>query len=98
MPVERDPEEVESRTLHAYADLAAARVLEIGCGEGRLIERYAPVAAWVVGLDYDPLRLAGAAQVYPPAGQERVRLVRAQAETLPFPDARFDRTILAWSL
>jgi hypothetical protein len=30
MPVERDPENIETRTLHAHADLTGARVLEIG--------------------------------------------------------------------
>ena len=98
MPVERDPENVETRTLHAHADLTGARVLEIGCGEGRLIGRYAGIAGWVVGLDYDPVRLAGAALEYPPAGEHHVRLVRGQAEALPFADALFDRILLGWSL
>ncbi len=98
MPVERDPEEVETRFVQTYADLAGARVLEIGCGEGRLIWRYAATAGAVVGLDFDALRLAGARRDCPPALRDRVRLVRGRAETLPFPAARFDRVLLGWSL
>ncbi len=98
MPVERDPEEVETRLVQTYADLAGTRVLEIGCGEGRLIWRYAATAGVVVGLDFDPLRLAGARRDCPPAIRDRVRLVRGQAETLPFASVSFDRTLLGWSL
>ncbi len=98
MPVERDPEEVESRLVHTEAALAGARVLEIGCGEGRLIWRYAALAEAVVGLDFDPLRLDGARRDCPAALRERVRLVRGRAETLPFAAARFDRVLLGWSL
>lgn len=98
MPVERDPEGVETRILPSYADLAGARVLEIGCGEGRLIWRYAALTNGVVGLDFDPLRLEGAQRDCPPALRDRVRLVRGRAETLPFPAARFDRVLLGWSL
>ena len=96
--MERDPEEVETRLLHEDADLAETRVLEIGCGEGRLIWRYAATAAHVVGLDPDATRLAGAARDCPPALQPRVRLVRGPAEALPLADATFDRVILGWSL
>ena len=98
MPVERDPEEVETRYLHVYADLPGTRVLEIGCGEGRLIWRYAATAGQVVGLDPDALRLAGGVRDCPPALQGQVRLVRGQAEALPFAAARFERVILGWSL
>src|SRR2546430_1620325 len=95
--MERDPEEVETRYLHAYADLPGTRVLEIGCGEGGLIWRYGGTAGWVVGLDPDATRLARALQEGPPAVRGRVRLVRGQAEALPFAAARFDRVILGWS-
>ena len=98
LEMERDPEEVETRTLYEYAELAGTRVLEIGCGEGRLIWRYATTADQVVGLDPDAVRLAGAVRDWPPTLRSRVRLVRGQAEALPFAAARFERVILGWSL
>jgi ubiquinone/menaquinone biosynthesis C-methylase UbiE len=98
MPLERDPEEVETRYLHEYADLPGTRVLEIGCGEGRLMWRYAATAGQIVGLDPDPVRLAGAMRDCQPALQPHVRLVRGQAERMPLADAAFDRVILGWAL
>ena len=98
LEMERDPEEVETRTLYKYAELAGTRVLEIGCGEGRLIWRYAMTVGQVVGLDPDAVRLAGAVRDCPPTLRARMRLVRGQAEALPFAAARFERVILGWSL
>lgn len=96
--MERDPEGVETRLLHAYGRLRGRRVLEIGCGEGRLIWRYAAVTRRVVGVDTDPARLDQGRRDCPPALREQTRLVRASAGALPFPAARFDRVILGWSL
>jgi ubiquinone/menaquinone biosynthesis C-methylase UbiE len=96
--MDRDPEGVETRRLHAYARLRGRRALEIGCGEGRLTWRYAAVTRRVVGVDPDPARLAVAPHDCPPALRDRVGFVRATAGALPFRAARFDRVILAWSL
>jgi ubiquinone/menaquinone biosynthesis C-methylase UbiE len=98
MPLERDPEEVETYYVQDYAELPGTRVLEIGCGEGRLTWRYAATARQVVGLDPDAVRLAGAARDCPPPLRPHVRLVRGQAEALPFAAAQFERVILGWSL
>jgi ubiquinone/menaquinone biosynthesis C-methylase UbiE len=96
--MERDPEEVETRYLQDYADLAGTRVLEIGCGEGRLLWRYAAGTALVVGVDRDPVRLAAGRRECPPALRPRVRLVRGQAEALPFAAGGFERVVLGWAL
>ena len=98
MPLERDPANVERGYLQEYADLAGARVLEIGCGEGRLIWQYAAQAAQVVGMDPDATRLWAARWDCPPALREHVRLVQGQAERLPFPATAFNRVLLGWSL
>ena len=45
-----DPEGNETRVIHELVDFAGQRVLEIGCGDGRLIWRYADSAATVLGL------------------------------------------------
>jgi tRNA G46 methylase TrmB len=36
MTLEKDPEGFEKKSLHKFADFADKRILEIGCGEGRL--------------------------------------------------------------
>lgn len=63
-------------------DLGAARVLDVGCGEGALNTAVAG-GAWVVGLDGSATMLAA---VPPPA-------VRAEATSLPFADAVFDAVV-----
>ena len=36
MTFTKDPEQNETKHLYKFADIAGKRVLEIGCGEGRL--------------------------------------------------------------
>lgn len=48
------------RELVAAARRRGGRVLDVGCGEGLLLERLAPVAQEVVGIDPDPRSAARA--------------------------------------
>ena len=98
MTIERDPEEHEIKHLLDFADFTKARVLEIGCGEGRLTWRYAASAQRVTGIDADPKRLSIASGNCPPALRSRVAFALAKAEHLPFPSETFDLAVLAWSL
>ncbi len=98
MTMQRDPEQVEKRYLHDFVSLAGKRVLEVGCGEGRLTWRYADIAGRVTGIDTDPERLAAAPRDCPPDLRRRVGFALAQAEALPFAGETFDVAILAWSL
>ncbi len=98
MTVQRDPDEIEVKHLREFANFSGARVLEIGCGEGRLTWRYASAAGQVMGIDPDPKRIGVALQDYPMALRSRVTFALAQAETLPFPNGVFDLALLAWSL
>jgi ubiquinone/menaquinone biosynthesis C-methylase UbiE len=98
MSLDRDPEEAEVRALREFADFDGARVLEIGCGEGRLTWRYADAAGWVAAIDPDPKRLSVAVQECAPALRTRVRFALAKSEALPFQRETFDLAVLAWSL
>ena len=98
MTIQRDPEEHELTHLLDFADFARARVLEIGCGEGRLTWRYAASAERVMGIDVDPKRLSVAYGDCPPDLRSRVAFALAKAEHLPFPHETFDLALLAWSL
>lgn len=96
MPMVRDPEETDARYLHDFGSFKAARVLEIGCGDGRLTWRYAAAARAVVAIDPDAKRVATAVQNRP--ASMRVIFLRGTAEALPAPAETFDAAILAWSL
>jgi len=60
MSLQRDAEYNERKFLHKFVDLKDKRVLEVGCGEGRLTWQYANITRWTVGvdLDRDSLRVA----------------------------------------
>jgi len=99
MPVRMDPEERETAALAAMApDLADRRVLEVGCGDGRLTWRYAARAGRVLAIDPDRDWIALAREDLPPALAGRVELRATGVEELDARDASFDAAIMSWSL
>jgi ubiquinone/menaquinone biosynthesis C-methylase UbiE len=99
MTVQVDPEGTERRYLHRYADFlpARTRVLEVGCGDGRLTWLYADQTRLATGVDLhsDDLRVA---MIDRPSNLvEKVGFARADAVHLPFPSNQFDLAIFAWS-
>ncbi|MGH2626626.1 MAG: class I SAM-dependent methyltransferase [Anaerolineales bacterium] len=96
--VRRDPERSEIRTLQRRLPLAGARVLEIGCGDGRLTRRLAGVARAVEALDPDPEGVAQARRLLPARLSGKVRLHVASGERLPFGGGSFPVAITSWSL
>jgi ubiquinone/menaquinone biosynthesis C-methylase UbiE len=98
MPTQRDPEAVETAYLHDMTTMNDARVLEVGCGDGRLTWRYAGTARRAIGIDSNGEHLAVAQRSCPPGLGARVAFVQATALALPFRAGLFDGAILAWSL
>jgi ubiquinone/menaquinone biosynthesis C-methylase UbiE len=99
LTTQKDTEHNESKYLHKFTDLAAhKRVLEIGCGEGRLTWQYAKSTRSTIGIDIDAdaLRVASIDRPYDLTG--KVHFSRAESEHLPFSKETFDIAILAWSL
>lgn len=74
------------------------RVLDLGCGDGRLALGVAPVAARVDGLDPDPEAIAAAKRNARKARVRNVRFAAGAAQRLPYPDGAFDVVILSWTL
>ena len=95
---QKDPENFERKKLLDFADFTDSRVLEIGCGDGRLTWKYASASRATFGLDpnFDELRLARADS--PADLHGRVHFTRASAYHLPLPKETFDIAVLAWSL
>jgi len=98
MSIQKDAEGNEKKYLHTFADFSNKRVLEIGCGEGRLTWKYAPASSLTIGLDTDPDALRVAAIDTPSDLHHKVHFLRAESERLPFAKETFDIAVLAWSL
>ncbi|MEO5887469.1 MAG: class I SAM-dependent methyltransferase [Anaerolineales bacterium] len=98
MTLQKDPEGFERKILHKYAAFTNKRLLEVGCGEGRLTWQYAKAMGSTIGidLDVDALRVASIDRPYDLAG--KVHFSCAESEHLPFSKETFDMAILAWSL
>ncbi len=98
MSLQRDPEGFEQKILHTFVDFKDKRVLEVGCGEGRLTWKYAGASNLTVGFDpdHDALRVARADS--PHDLQQHVHFANASASHIPFSKETFDIAILAWSL
>jgi ubiquinone/menaquinone biosynthesis C-methylase UbiE len=93
----KDPEQNETKHLLQSADFEGRRVLEVGCGEGRLTWRYAAKPATTIAIDPDRDALRVATIDRPSDLEERVHFLNAQAERLPFVKEKFDIALLAWS-
>ena len=97
MTIQKDPERNETKYLHKFADFAGKRVLEVGCGEGRLTWRYAKETRLTVGIDLDQDALRVATIDRPSDLENKVYFSRAMSEQLPFSKETFDIAIFAWS-
>ncbi len=98
MPVFADPEDTETRALHDYADFSDKRVLEIGCGDGRLTWRYADRAAFVVAIDPKAEDIEIALEDCPADLRHKIEFRVARLEELDIPAEKFDLALLSWSL
>lgn len=83
-------EAIEQRVvLDMMGELAGARVLDAGCGDGALVCASASRGADATGVDPDPAMLAAASSRATRAGV-RATFLEGRVERLPFPDASFD--------
>ena len=97
MTLQKDPEGTETIFLKQGTVFTNRRVLEIGCGDGRLTWRYARSAGSVIAFDLDIETLKEAAAARPIDLDNNVSLLQASSINLPFPNATFDIALLAWS-
>ena len=94
----KDPQGAEARALAQLGDFDGKRVLEIGCGDGRLTWLYAEQAAEVLGVDPEEESIREARAALPDQLADRVEFQVADAQALDVPRQRFDIAFLSWSL
>src|SRR5258705_13372939 len=94
-----DPEGHETAALdRVLPTLEARRVLEVGCGDGRVTRRYAARAGDVLAIDPDADAVAAFGRAVPPEWRGRVQVCAGTLETLGHPLPHFDVVLLSWSL
>ena len=98
MALEIDPEQNEVRALSRVAGWRNKRVLEIGCGDGRLSLRLARLGAIVHGIDADSALIRVARKNLPQRFAERIRYHVGEAEHLHYANESFDGVVFAWAL
>ena len=96
MPIQLDPEEHEITALvELLPNLHQSRIVEVGCGDGRLTRRYAARAASVLAFDPDEVSIAEV-RSNPPAGD--VELRTGTVESVDIPEGSADVVLLSWAL
>ena len=93
-----DPDGVELATIRELVDLEGLRVVEIGCGDGRLTFGCAEQATSVFAFDADEELVQMARAATPPVLRDRIRFEVADAAEIDLPPAEFDLALFSWSL
>ena len=100
MRVSIDPEGIEIGVIHDLVDFAGKRVLEVGCGDGRMTWRYADQAASGLALDTNEEKIQQAIVSTPERLQSKVDFLVADITDaeLELPQKGFEVAILSHSL
>jgi 16S rRNA A1518/A1519 N6-dimethyltransferase RsmA/KsgA/DIM1 with predicted DNA glycosylase/AP lyase activity len=94
MAIDEDPEGNEDAAFErAGLSFLDCRVLEIGCGDGRLTSRYAHQAASIIAIDPDTDAVAELARALPGVDARAISI-----DELSLPPSSVDVALFAWSL
>lgn len=92
------PDGMEVRLIERFTTLKNKRVLEVGCGDGRLTFQYAPTAASVLAFDPDRASIEEALDEQAWLKIRNVAFRLGSIERLPARGALFDVALFSWSL
>ena len=98
MPLLVDPDGVELPTIRELVDLRGLRIVEVGCGDGRMTFGCAEEAASVLAFDADEELVEAARRSTPRALRDRIRFEAADAAEIDLPPGEFDLALFSWSL
>lgn len=93
-----DREGAHLAALRRLTDFGSARVVEVGCGDGRLTLGIAERAASVLAFDPDREAVAEARAALPARLLDRVSYRAASATELEIPRSEYDIVVFSWSL
>ena len=93
-----DPEGAHLAALRRVGDLRGRRVLELGCGDGRLTLGIASDAASVLAFDPDREAVERAQQSLPAELARRVAYRVASGKEIELELQSFDLAVFSWSL
>ena len=93
-----DREEAHLAALHRLGNFQGRRVLELGCGDGRLTLGIALDAASVLAFDPDAEAVERARQSLPAELAERVAYRVASGKQIELEPLSFDLVVFSWSL
>ncbi|MDH4102363.1 MAG: class I SAM-dependent methyltransferase [Thermoleophilia bacterium] len=98
MPRVVDAEGVHLAAVLRAADFSRQRVLEVGCGEGRLTWGIAPLAASLLAVDPSPEDVNTARASGPSELRHKVRFQVARADEVEIEPQSVDLVFFSWSL
>jgi len=98
MAIRSDSAGLEKQYLLDMLPAQCKRILEIGCGDGRLTWQYAALADSVVAIDVTPDTLAEALRERPERFCETTSVLEASGVCLPFKSDSFDQALFSLSL
>lgn len=100
MSVVADPEGVSAKILQEFIDFTDKRVLEIGCGRGRITLAIADPCSHVTAIDPLEEDIQFAIEKTPDHLKEKVNFLASGIEDfiLPEDSVRFDIAMFTWSL
>jgi predicted RNA methylase len=93
-----DPEGEHIAALRRLGDFRDQRVLELGCGDGRLTLGIATEAASVLAFDPDAEAVERARSFLPAALDDRVAYRVASGKEIEIEPHSFDLVVFSWSL
>jgi ubiquinone/menaquinone biosynthesis C-methylase UbiE len=93
-----DPEGAHLAALRRLGDFEDRRVLEMGCGDGRLTLGLAAEAAHVEAFDPDVAAIDRARRFLPSDLAQRVSYRVASAKSIELEPVSFDLAVFSWSL
>jgi ubiquinone/menaquinone biosynthesis C-methylase UbiE len=93
-----DPEGAHLAALRRLGEFDGRRILELGCGDGRLTVPIAAEAAFVLALDPDAEAVERARSSLPAELADRVAYKVAAGDEIEIEPTSFDLALFSWSL